>query len=150
MFISYTLFSQLTACVVDLERRQKVVNRGALRLCLGAWHSNLTKIQLMYSVSYFKLGGLGASFGGLSPSKPPMATGLSWTPYLFDCKPWLINFFSSFHAAYNQGSLLFCFLLSQKVQMTLSFLDCVLSTKFFFCIRFSSASRAHPSQKGLW
>jgi len=26
----------------------------------------------------------------------------------------------------------------------------VLSTKFFFRIRFSSASRAHPSQEGLW
>jgi len=25
-----------------------------------------------------------------------------------------------------------------------------LSTKLFFCIRFSSASRAHPSQEELW
>jgi len=25
-----------------------------------------------------KFGGLGASFGGLSPHKPPVATGLSW------------------------------------------------------------------------
>jgi len=36
----------------------------------------LTKIPLVYSVSYFNLGRLGALFGGLSPPKPPMATGL--------------------------------------------------------------------------
>jgi len=39
-----------------------------------------------------------------------------WTSYLFDCKPQLINFFSWFHAAYNQGRLtFFIFLLYQKV-----------------------------------
>jgi len=36
-----------------------------------ALHSNSTKIPLIYSVSYFNLGGLGAVFGGLSPPKPP-------------------------------------------------------------------------------
>jgi len=30
------------------------------------------------------------------------------------------------------------------------FLGYVLSIKFFLRIRFSSASRAHPSQEGLW
>jgi len=50
---------------------------GALRSCRGAWHSNLTKIPLVYSVSHFNLGGLGALFGGLSPPKLPVATGLS-------------------------------------------------------------------------
>jgi len=37
--------------------------------------SNLTKIPLIYSVSYFNLGGLGALFGGLNPPMPPVATG---------------------------------------------------------------------------
>ena len=65
------------------NRRQEVVNRGAFRLCGGALrscredcHSNLTKIPLTDSVSYFNLGGLGALFGGLTPPRPPMATGL--------------------------------------------------------------------------
>jgi len=65
------------------NRRQKVVSRGslclcggALRSCRGAWHSNLTKILLTYNVSYFNVGGLGTLFGGLSPPKPPLATGL--------------------------------------------------------------------------
>jgi len=40
----------------------------------------VTKIPLTYSVSYFNLGGLGASFGGLSLPKPPVATGLSLRP----------------------------------------------------------------------
>jgi len=42
--------------------------RGVLTL------KKLTKSQLIYSVSCFNLGKLGASFGGLSP---PVATGLS-------------------------------------------------------------------------
>jgi len=36
----------------------------------GAWHSNLTKISLSYSVSYFHFGGIGALFGGLNTPKP--------------------------------------------------------------------------------
>jgi len=36
----------------------------------------LTKTPLIYSVSHFNLGGLGALFGGKSPPKPPVATGL--------------------------------------------------------------------------
>ena len=63
----------------DQNLRQKVVNRGALRLCGGAlrscrWalHSNLTNIPLIHSVSYFNLGGLELCLGGLSPPKPPL------------------------------------------------------------------------------
>jgi len=45
----------------------------------------------------------------------------SWAPYLIDCKPRLIKFYSSFHEAYKQGRLKFCiFLLYRKAQMTLS------------------------------
>jgi len=52
-------------------RRQKVVNRGALRLCGGALRSHrggftfkFDKTPLIYSVSYFNLGGLEALYGG--------------------------------------------------------------------------------------
>jgi len=54
--------------VAEQNRRQKVVSRGACRSCRGAWHSNLTKIPLIYSVSYFNLGD--------KPTKAPLATGL--------------------------------------------------------------------------
>jgi len=57
------------------NRRQKVVNRGALRSCRGALHSNLKKIPLIHSVSYFNLGWIGALFGGLSPPEPPRGDG---------------------------------------------------------------------------
>jgi len=50
-----------------------------------------------------------------------------------------------------RGALLFYFLLlSKDIDDAQSFLGYVLSTKFFFRIRFSSASRAHPSQEELW
>jgi len=35
----------------------------------------LAKTQLIYSVSYFNLGGFGALFGGISPQKPPRGDG---------------------------------------------------------------------------
>jgi len=35
----------------------------------------LTKIPLVYSVSYFNLGGLEALFGGLNPPKHPRGGG---------------------------------------------------------------------------
>jgi len=37
----------------------------------GAWHSKLTKVALIYNVSYFNLGGLGALFWGDKPTKAP-------------------------------------------------------------------------------
>ena len=65
------------------NRRQKVVNRracvcaGGLYVCAeGSSHSKLTKVALIYNVSYFNLVGLGALFGGISLAKPPVATGL--------------------------------------------------------------------------
>jgi len=46
----------------------------------------LTKTPLIYSVSRFNLVGLGALFGGISPPKPPMATGLGvWWIYFYFC-----------------------------------------------------------------
>ena len=41
----------------------------------------LTKNLLIYSVSYFNLGVLGLCFGGLSPPKPPVTTGLNIVQY---------------------------------------------------------------------
>jgi len=41
-------------------------------------------------------------------------------------------------------------LLIERIDDAQSLLGYVLSTKLFFRIRFSSASRAHPSQEGLW
>jgi len=43
----------------------------------------LAKTQLIYSVSCFNLWGFGALFGGLSPQKFPVATGLG------ECCKWL-------------------------------------------------------------
>ena len=67
------------------HRCQKVVSRGALRLCVGlnvraggAWHSNLAKISRIYSVSYFNLRGLRALFGGAKPTKDPRGDGTAW------------------------------------------------------------------------
>jgi len=41
------------------------VHAGGLDVCVGwACHSNLTKIPLIYNVSYFNLGGLCGLFGG--------------------------------------------------------------------------------------
>jgi len=42
------------------------------------------------------------------------------------------------------------FTLSKGIDDAQCFLAYVLSTKFFSRIRFSSVSRAHPSQEGLW
>ena len=58
------------------NRRQKVFNRGALKFCgvclCGVLDiTKLTKIPLVYSVSRFNLGGLGALFGGAKPTKAP-------------------------------------------------------------------------------
>ena len=56
---------------------QNVVNRGDLRLCGGDWHSNLTKISLIYSISYFNLGAWNFVWEGYAhQSPPPVATGL--------------------------------------------------------------------------
>jgi len=41
----------------------------------------LTKTPLIYSVSYLNLGVFELCFGGLSPPKPPVATGLNIVKY---------------------------------------------------------------------
>ena len=48
---------------------------GAFHSSRGAWHSNFTKIPLIYGVSYLNLGEHGAFFGGISPPKPPSGDG---------------------------------------------------------------------------
>jgi len=72
------------------NRHQKVVNRGFTLVQGGftfvqggGWHSNLTKIPLIYNGSYFNL-------WGINPPKPNVATGLDdprgkkqvWCPHV--------------------------------------------------------------------
>ena len=54
--------------------------RGAWRSRRGAWHSNLTKISRIYSVSYFNLGAWSCVWGGLRPPKPPRGDGTAQRP----------------------------------------------------------------------
>jgi len=64
---------------------------------------------------------------------------------IYSIKPRFIKFFfHNFMRLTIKGGLHFLFFDDQ------SFLGYVLSTKLFFRIRSSSASRAHPSQEGLW
>jgi len=67
---------------VSQYRRQNIVNRGALRLCGGglrSYRGGLTfkfgKNPLIYSVSYFNLGGSKFFLEGLSPPKTPRGDG---------------------------------------------------------------------------
>jgi len=52
------------------EPSPKIFNRG-LHVCAG-WFDivKIDKTPMIYSVSYFNLGGLGTLFGGLIPAKP--------------------------------------------------------------------------------
>jgi len=55
---------------------------GGLLVCVGGIDIiKLTKTPLIYSVSPFSLGGLGALFGGLSLPKPPRGNGTGRDPY---------------------------------------------------------------------
>ena len=54
---------------------------GSSRSYMGAWHSNLTKILLIHSVSYFNLGDLKLCLGGLSLPKPPRGDGAASYPW---------------------------------------------------------------------
>ena len=76
--------SRCITCYCKQNSRQKVVNRGALRLCKGTWHSSLTKIPLTYSVSYFNLCGLGAAFGRAKPTKAPGGDGTAAKVFAFN------------------------------------------------------------------
>jgi len=53
------------------NRRWKVFNRGALRLCGGAWHSKNWQKLPWFTGFHISIWRLGALFGGLSPPKPP-------------------------------------------------------------------------------
>ena len=64
------------------NRCQRVVNRGALRLCGGAWHSKLTKVALIYIVSYFNLGGGLELCLGDKPTKAPRGNETGFTSQL--------------------------------------------------------------------
>ena len=52
---------------------------GGFYVCArGAWHTNLIKIPLIYSISCFNLGGLGALFEGAKSTKAPSGDGSVW------------------------------------------------------------------------
>ena len=58
--------------------RQKVFNRGAWRLCRGAWHSKIWKKLRWFKVFHISIWGAWSVLGGLSPPKTPVATGVYW------------------------------------------------------------------------
>ena len=63
------------------NRRQKVMNRGGFAFVQkGAWHLTLTKVALIYNVSYFNFGGAWSFIWGDKPTKAPRddGTGLTW------------------------------------------------------------------------
>jgi len=71
----------------------------------------------------------------------------SWEPYSFDCKRRLLKFFHHFMRLTITVAYIFNFFtVSKGIDDPQSFHGYVLSTKLFFRIRFSSATRAHPSQ----
>ena len=55
------------------NRGQKIFSREALRVCRGAWHSNIW--QKLYWVSYFQFGGLKPCLGVWYHQPPPLADG---------------------------------------------------------------------------
>jgi len=90
LFANRTLVERLVRNIDDAysssgysvqNRRQKVFNRGDSCLCRGPWHSK--SWQKLYSFTVLRISiweGLELCLGGLSPPKPPVATGLIlWT-----------------------------------------------------------------------
>jgi len=93
-FNDVTIFKPSTDANFNQKTTSRTVARkssiGGLRFCGGidvcageAWHQNLTKIQLIYNVSYFNLGRAWSFVWGAKPTK--VATGLttsggSWRP----------------------------------------------------------------------
>ena len=53
------------------NRRQKVVSRGALRLCRGGLTFKLAKVALIHKVSYFNFGTWCFVWGGYADQSPP-------------------------------------------------------------------------------
>jgi len=74
-----TTFPHLSALVALLRTVARNSSLGGLYVCAGrlyvraggAWHSNLTKVPLIYNVSYFNFRELGALFGGAEATKSP-------------------------------------------------------------------------------
>ena len=59
------------------EPSQESLNRGALHLCSGSWHSETLNKHQFYSASYFNWGALELCFGRAKPTEAPLvAMGL--------------------------------------------------------------------------
>ena len=116
---NYTLLTLLLPekwATLHQNTRQKIINRGALRLCKGGLTFKFDKNFMIYSVSYFRLGGLRALFGGLSPPKLPHGDRTA-----------LHSVCNLLTSLLSLGSLKY-FLWS----LLCSFLQLLFSTKFFF------------------
>ena len=79
----------------DTESGRTVTKKSSIegfyvRSAGEAWHSNLTKIPLIYSGSYFNLTGLELCLGKISPPKPPVATGLGTYPCRTPNQRWMV------------------------------------------------------------
>ena len=63
---------------------QIVFNRGALRLRGGAWHCENKKSSwfIVFTISYFNLGGLQLFWEDISPPKPPQSDATGWNQLL--------------------------------------------------------------------
>ena len=71
-----------TRWYVLIVRDPRMVRNQTIWEPLGwAWHSNLTKIPLIFSVSLFNLEGLELCLGGISPLKPPRGDGAGIATY---------------------------------------------------------------------
>ena len=89
------------------------------------WHSNLTKIPLTCSVSYFNLGWLGALFGRISPPKPPVATEL-YCKAFEESADWALFF--DYLGVGNMSDGLFCCSIIEGVSFPLPSEKCELSS----------------------
>jgi len=62
------------------SKRGLYICAEGIDVCAGrAWHQNLTKIPLIYNISYFKLGGLELRLGRISAPNPPWRRDCSYT-----------------------------------------------------------------------
>jgi len=78
----HKLTLSLVSCYHQQNRRQKILNRGALRFCGGAlglsggaWHSKNWQKLNCFKCFGFQFGGLRTLFGGVKPPKAPRGDG---------------------------------------------------------------------------
>ena len=101
--------------------RKSSIGRLYVRARVG-WHSNLTKIPLIYSVSYFSLGGLELCLGGLSPPKPPSGDGTVDT--VRSCIPFFCSWrYTRADAKFLAALVTWCWIVSFSVKSVVDSTD---------------------------